>query len=133
MSAVGPSADQLARQTGSAMTSASEFAPRGGRRTLMLGDKPLSTITDLNRLLLEMRTGAADRVTNIGQIFAQLGLGEQGAGTSGNVGAITGSLGLANLQNQGAAASAEGMKTFGQSLGQILLELQRWKWPTKTP
>lgn len=125
MSAIGPSADALARQTAMANTTQSEFAPRGGRRALMLGDKPLSTITDLNRLLLETRLNAADRVTNIGQIFAQLGLGEQSAGTGAGSSAITGALNLANMQNQNAASQAETMRGVGSSIGNALLELRR--------
>lgn len=125
MAAIGPSADQSARQTAAANTMQSEFAPRGGRRMLMLGDKPISTITDLNRLLLETRLGAADRVTNIGQIFAQLGLGEQSAGTGAGASAITGALNLANLQNQNAAVQGASMREVGSSIGNALLELRR--------
>lgn len=125
MSLVGPTADQQAGQTAAANRNLSEFAPRGGRRTLMLGESPINTITDLNRNLLSLRAGAADKTTNIGQILAQLGLGETSAGTTAGGSAIQGGLGQGQLALQGAAASAEGLRTFGQSLGQMLLLLKK--------
>ena len=125
MSVIGPTADQEAAQTAAATRSQSEFAQRGGRRTLMLGEKPFSTVTEMNRNLLTARTGAADKVTGIGQIFAQLGLGEQSVGVSGNANAISGQLGLANLENQSNAITADAYRGVGQSIGAGLLALQK--------
>lgn len=133
MSLVGPTADQQAQQTEAANRNISEFAGRGGRRTLMLGSQPIQTITDMNRNVLSLRASAPDKATNIGQILAQLGLGETNAATTAGGSALSGGLGLANLQTQtamqSAAASADSYRTFGQSLAQILLELQKWKSP----
>lgn len=133
MSLLGPSADQQAQQTDLANRNTSEFASRGGRRTLMLGSQPIQTVTDMNRNVLSLRAGAQDKVTNIGQILAQLGLGETGAGTAAGGSAISGALGAADLSNRSAAMTAEGMRTFGQSLGQMLIELQKWKYPKSIP
>jgi hypothetical protein len=96
---------------------------------LRLGDQPFTTATDYNRTLLGVRPQAAGQVTGLGQILAQLGLGEQSAGTGAGSSAIQGGLGVASLANQGGAASAAGMNTLGNSIGQILLQLQKWKWP----
>lgn len=129
MSLLGPTADQQAQQTEATNRNLSEFAPRGGRRTLMLGDQPIQTVTDMNRNVLSLRSSAVDKSTNIGQILAQLGLGETNAGTTAGGSAISGAMGAANLANEGNALTAGGYRTFGQSLGQMLIELQKWKYP----
>lgn len=124
MSAIGPSADLQAGQTAAANRNQSEFAPRGGRRTLMLGDQPLSTVTSENQSLLNLRTGSADKVTGIGQILAQLGLGETSAATGAGASAIQGAIGAGNLQNQSSAQGADAYKGVGASIGQALLAIQ---------
>lgn len=129
MSLIGPTSDQQASQTAAANRNLSEFAPRGGRRTLMLGASPINTVTDANRNFLSLRASAPDKMTNIGQILAQMGLGETSAGTAAGGSAISGALGAADLANQNAAMTAEGYRTFGKSLGQMLVELQKWKFP----
>jgi hypothetical protein len=129
MSLIGPSADQQAQQAAASARGLNENATRGGRRTLMLGEQPIAAVTDLNRNLLSLRAQAPDKATQIGQILAQMGVSESGAGTAAGSSAIGGALGAANLANQGSAMTAEGMRTFGQSLGQMLIELQKWKFP----
>jgi hypothetical protein len=121
MSMIGPSADQQAGQTAAANKSLSEFAPRGGRRTLMLGDQPIAAMTDLNRNILNLRAGAPDKQTQIGQILAQLGMGETGAATQAGNSAISGAVDQAKLANDSAAASGKTWGTVGSSIGQILL------------
>lgn len=124
-SVLGPENDTIAARDALATRNLSEFAPRGGRRTLMLGDQPFQTATDYNKTLLSLRPQAAGQVTSLGQILAQLGLGEQSASTGAGNSAIGGAMNLANLTNQGAG----GYNTVGNSIGQILLQLQKWKWP----
>lgn len=120
MSAIGPTADQQAAQVAAANRSQTEYASRGGRRTLMLGEQPLSTVTNMNQNLLSLRTTAADKATSIGQILAQLGLGEDSAATSAGSSAISGALGQANLANQAAANSADITKGLGTGIGALL-------------
>lgn len=120
MSVAGPSADQLAQQTAAANRTQAEFSPRGGRRALMLGDKPLETMTSLNRGLLELRPRAAEETKSIGQILAQLGLGEAGNATAAGASAISGQTNLSNIALQSAAQSAATMKDLGGSIGSIL-------------
>ncbi len=125
-SVLGPENDVIAGRDALATRNLSEFAPRGGRRTLMLGEQPFTTATDYNKTLLALRPQAAGQVTGLGQILAQLGLGEQGAGTGAGSSAIQGGLGLANLANQGAGG---GYNALGGAIGQALLALQKWKFP----
>ena len=125
MATAGPSLDLQAGQTAAANRNQNEFAVRGGRRTLMLGDQPMSAVTSENQTLLNLRTGSADKVTSIGQILAQLGLGETSAATGAGASAITGALGAANIQNQADAQSADAYKGVGSSIGQALLAVQK--------
>lgn len=120
MSVAGPSADQLAGQTAAANRTQAEFAPRGGRRTLMLGDQPLSTTTSLNQGLLSLRPTAAGETKSIGQILAQLGLGEVNAGTSANASAISGQLASNAQATQSAEQSGAVLKDLGGNIGNIL-------------
>lgn len=129
MGMIGPSADQQAQQTAAANRNLQENAGRGGRRTLMLGDQPIAAMTDLNRNILTLRAGAPDKQTQIGQILAQMGMGETSGSTAAGGSAISGALGAADLANKSSALTADGMRTFGQSLGQMLIELQRFKYP----
>ena len=125
MSVAGPSADQLAGQTAAANRTQAEFSPRGGRRTLMLGDKPLETMSTLNQGLLTLRPTAAGEVKSIGEILAQLGLGESGVAVNAGDSAIRGQLGASNLQNQSNAITADAYKGVGASIGNALLALQK--------
>lgn len=120
MSVAGPSADQLAGQTAAANRTQAEFAPRGGRRTLMLGDQPLSTTTSLNQGLLSLRPTAAGQVQSIGQILASLGLGEENAGTTANASAISGQLASNAQTMQSAEQSGAVLKDLGGNIGNIL-------------
>lgn len=120
MSVAGPAADQLAGQTAAANRTQAEFAPRGGRRALMLGDKPLETMTSLNRGLLELRPRAAEETKSIGQILAQLGLGEASNATAAGASAIQGQSSANALALQSAIQSGETMKSLGNSIGSIL-------------
>lgn len=127
MSVAGPSADQLAVQTAAANRTQAEFSPRGGRRALMLGDKPLETTSSLNRGLLELRPRAAEETKSIGQILASLGLGEAGNATAAGASAISGGLGSANLALQSAAQSGAIMEDLGTNIGSILRVLMTKK------
>lgn len=120
MSVAGPSADQLAAQTAAANRAQSEFSPRGGRRSLMLGDKPLEVVTSLNRGLLELRPRAAEETRSIGQILANLGLGESGIAVNAGSSAIAGQTAASNLALQSAAQSGAIMKDLGTNIGGIL-------------
>lgn len=120
MSVAGPSADQLAGQTAAANRTQAEFAPRGGRRTLMLGESPMGVTTSLNQGLLALRPTAADETKSIGQILAQLGLGEAGNATAAGASAITGQLGASNLALQAAVQSGAVMKDLGSGIGSLL-------------
>lgn len=125
MAVAGPSADQIAGQTAAANRTQAEFSPRGGRRALMLGDRPLETTTSLNRGLLELRPRAAEETKSLGQILAQLGLGEVGASTTAGDSAISGQLGAAKLENQSNAITSDAYKGVGASIGNALLSLQK--------
>jgi hypothetical protein len=120
MSVAGPSTDQLAEQTAAANRTQAEFSPRGGRRALMLGDKPLETMTSLNRGLLELRPRAAEETKSLGQILAQLGLGESGVAVNAGSSAISGQLGASQLAMAQAAQSGAIMKDLGSNIGTIL-------------
>lgn len=125
MSVAGPSADQLAGQTAAANRAQAEFAPRGGRRALMLGDKPLETTASLNQSLLALRPIAADKTTSIGQILAQLGLGEQGAGINAGSSAISGQNSANQVQLAANAQIADAWKGVGSSIGNGLLAINK--------
>lgn len=120
MGVAGPSADQLAAQTAAANRTQSEFAPRGGRRSLMLGEKPIETVTSLNRGLLELKPRAAEETKSIGQILAQLGLGEADNATAAGASAIQGQSSANALALQSAVQSGETLKGLGSSIGGIL-------------
>ncbi len=123
MSVAGPSADQLAGQTAAANRTQAEFAPRGGRRALMLGNQPLETTTALNTGLLALRPIAADKATSIGQILANLGLGEQSAGINAGSSAISGQNNANQIQLGANAQVAEAWGGVGDSIGNGLLAL----------
>lgn len=123
MSVAGPSADQLAGQTAAANRTQAEFSPRGGRRTLMLGNQPMETTTALNQGLLALRPTAASNVTSIGQILAQLGLGEAGTAVSAGSSAISGQNNANQIQLGANAQVADAWKGVGSSIGQGLLAL----------
>lgn len=122
ISVAGPSADLLAGQTAAANRTQAEFSPRGGRRTLMLGSAPMETTTALNHGLLELRPRAAEETKSIGQILAQLGLGEAGNATAAGSSAISGQLGASNLALQSAEQSGAALRQVGSSIGNAL----RW-------
>lgn len=125
MSVAGPTADQLAGQTAAANRSQAEFSPRGGRRTLMLGSQPLETTTSLNQGLLALRPAAADKATTIGQILAQLGLGETSASAGAGSSAISGQNNANEIALNANAQTAAAYKGVGASIGNGLLALQK--------
>lgn len=120
MSIAGPTADQLAGQTAAANRTQAEFAPRGGRRTLMLGDSPFSTTTSLNQGLLALRPVAAEQTQSIGQVLASLGLSEDNAATSAGSSAISGQLGANAETTSATAQNSEVLKGLGSNIGDIL-------------
>lgn len=120
MGVAGPSADQLASQTAAANRTQTEFAPRGGRRTLMVGDKPVETMTALNRGLLALRPTAAEETKSIGQILASLGLGEENAANQAGASAISGQGDLGRLALAQAAQSGAVLNNLGSGIGDIL-------------
>lgn len=98
---------------------ASEFSGRSGGRAASLEESRFKEAKDTSDLIATARPQAAESVTNIGQILAQLGLGETGvstsaAGTAGNI-ATAG-------RDQAAAQNAQFSQAAG-TMASILLGL----------
>lgn len=119
-SVLGPENDVIAGRDALATRNLSEFAPRGGRRTLMLGDKPFQTATDYNRTLLSLRPQAADKQVTIGQILAQLGLGESSAATGAANSGISGALQQQGLDLSRSQSTSQAMSGLGEGIGSLL-------------
>lgn len=119
-SVLGPENDVIAGRDALATRNLSEFAPRGGRRTLMLGDQPFQTATDYNRSLLSLRPQAADKQVTIGQILAQLGLGESSAATGAANSGINGALQQQGLDLSRSQSTSQAMSGLGEGIGALL-------------
>lgn len=119
-SVLGPENDVIAGRDALATRNLSEFAPRGGRRTLMLGEQPFTTATDYNRNLLTARPQAADKVTNIGQLLASLGLGESSAATGAANSGISGALQQQGLDLSRSQSTSQAMSGLGEGIGALL-------------
>lgn len=119
-SVLGPENDVIAGRDALATRNLSEFAPRGGRRTLMLADKPFTTATDYNRSLLSLRPQAADKQVSIGQILASLGLGESSAATGAANSGISGALQQQGLDLSRSQSTSQAMGGLGEGIGALL-------------
>lgn len=131
-SVLGPENDVIAGRDALATRNLSEFAPRGGRRTLMLGDKPFTTTTEYNKSLLSLRPQAADKQVSIAQLLAQLGLGESSAATGAANSGISGALQQQGLDLQRSQSTGQALEGLGSGIGKMLQLLLK-KQPSGSP
>lgn len=110
LSALAPQIGQMRGTQNAALTQATNLAPRGGARSSLLFDLPLSNAAQTSSLLGQSRMGAASTLPQIAQQSGDVGsnflrLGESQAGQAqgyfGNAGDLTmGSLKQANANQE---------------------------------
>ena len=113
MSAVGPEVSNISSQYQAARKAAAEFSGRGGGRMAGLQSSRFQQVGATTNLLNSLKPKAAEGMTDIGKILAQLGIDAGHLGDS-MTGPIQGGI---NAQNQQQGQLGEGI---GKILGTLL-------------
>jgi hypothetical protein len=113
MSALSPEISSLTASYDTGRKTSEEFAPRGGGRAAQLEELPFKEASDVEQLVSGVRQTGAAGVSEIGQMLAQLGLGEMGVSSSTAASTFQQlETSKENVQAQGAAA--------GQAVGGLI-------------
>lgn len=127
LTAAAPEISTLQGQYNTAARAVSEFSPRGGGRVAQSAELPFTKQSAIQDVINKQRPQAAQGVTQIGQILADLGLSQEQVATAlGNLG--LGEQGLsssdwmnaANIRMGKAAQSNELLGGLGSAIGKLL-------------
>lgn len=107
---LGPELDAVGERDAANKQAFSQFAPRGSSMGQRLGEQSQGTTSDINRMFLNLRPEAMDKMTELSQLLFGEGstLFNAATGTAGNT--------LGNLlQNRGLNQQSQQMRQAGNS------------------
>jgi hypothetical protein len=123
MQLYAPELDTISKQTGERRQATSEFAPRGGRRSEMLGDLTDAETSQLNQILLGLRPMANEQLAQVAQLLFGVGQGELNASTGAGSSALQALLGNRGLNLQERQIRQSGNAGLGSLAGGLLGQL----------